>query len=237
MSIEEFYDRLYQCMEKALMDDLWTITNDEDEMSDICVNQDKSIRILNTSLDYKTDDVRKIQYAMRSESSDSKVLITFNDYNSIELGIQQGHKYFLIKAGDMSNATASEDEQVPELEGYPCVAFSIEDANEAWQHMRCYSIVQDFGDKCNGNFLFCLDEGRRYLAKCKKCGGYFLVQKFESHGEKDDYYADYFPVDGLKECVELNKRYDGFQIEESFPKRYLKMTNLRYHWSSNWQTI
>ena len=62
MRMEEFFDRLNRCMEKALMDDLWFISDDEDEMSDICVNQDRSIRILNTSLDYKTDDVRKIQY-------------------------------------------------------------------------------------------------------------------------------------------------------------------------------
>ena len=230
MRMEEFFDRLNRCMEKALMDDLWFISDDEDEVSDICVNQDRSIRILNTSLDYKTDDVRKIQYEIRSEGNTSKILITFSDHNCVELGIRDGDKYFLIKAGDRMNTTTTQDEAVPIHEGYPCTAFDIEDAGEAWRHMKHYTIVQNFGDVYNGKNLFCFDEGGRYLARCKKCGGYILVQKSEFHGEEDDYYADYFPVSGLEECVELNEKYDGFQIEESFPRRYLKMTNLRYHW-------
>ena len=146
MRMEEFFDRLNRCMEKALMDDLWFISDDEDEMSDICVNQDRSIRILNTSLDYKTDDVRKIQYEIRSEGNTSKILITFSDHNCVELGIRDGDKYFLIKAGDRMNTTTTQDEAVPIHEGYPCTAFDIEDAGEAWRHMKHYTIVQNFGD-------------------------------------------------------------------------------------------
>lgn len=115
--------------------------------------------------------------------------------------------------------------------GKECIAFQIRDAKEAMRHMNC-DIVKDYGDYAYGHPLHSWDDGKRYLARCRNCGGYVLVQKSEYHGmQDDDYYTDYFPVSGAEEAEELNRRYDGFAIERLFTKRYLMMTNLRLHWS------
>ena len=48
------------------------------------------------------------------------------------------------------------------------------------------------------------------------------MQKSEFHGsESDSYYTDYFPVSGAREARLLNETYDGFEIEKSFPKRWM----------------
>ena len=58
--------------------------------------------------------------------------------------------------------------------------------------------------------------------RCKKCGGYILLQVSEFHGMDDDsYYVDYFPVAGPTEARDINERYNGEKIEEEFPLRWL----------------
>lgn len=111
-----------------------------------------------------------------------------------------------------------------------CMAFQFRDAKEAKQHMN-YDIVKDYGDYAYGHPLYCWDDGKRYLARCRNCGGYVLVQKSEFHGIQDDYYTDYFPVSGAEEAEEWNRLYDGGAIERFFTKRYLMMTNLYLYWS------
>lgn len=117
-------------------------------------------------------------------------------------------------------------------QGYACEAFKMESAEQAWMHMENFDVVEHYGAECNGKCLHVFDEGRRYLAKCRRCGGFILVQKSELHGpEDDDYYADYFPVTGPDQAHALNKRFDGYEIECSFGSRFLMTTNMRIHWS------
>lgn len=112
-----------------------------------------------------------------------------------------------------------------------CIMFQFDDVTEATEHMAL-EVIQNFGDSAYGHSLHCWDQGERYLARCGKCGGYVLVQHSEFHGAiDDDYYTDYFPVRGFDEADELNRLYNGFDIEVAFKKRYLMMTNLRLRWS------
>ena len=116
--------------------------------------------------------------------------------------------------------------------GKPCVAFEMEDANKALQHMD-KEVVQNYGSKCNGHALYTWDNGERILFRCKACGGFVLGQFSEFHGLNDDdkYYDDFFPVNGPEEAEELNQRYDGWQIEESFPKRWMIRDSISAaHW-------
>jgi len=115
--------------------------------------------------------------------------------------------------------------------GYPCVGFEMHDSRQAYQHMD-YEVVEHYGDECNGKYLFVFDEGKRYLAKCKNCGGLILVQKSELHGfeDEDAYYTDFFPVSSSQEAKEWNA-YDGFEIESKFKKRYLMYTDGNISWS------
>ncbi len=113
-----------------------------------------------------------------------------------------------------------------------CICFEMEDAAQALEHMQCER-VQSYGDEAYGHFLYTWDDGERILVRCKRCGGYILIQKSEYHGFSDDdsYYTDYFPVDSPEEADELNRKYDGFAIETNFPKRYLMRTNGELSWS------
>ena len=117
-------------------------------------------------------------------------------------------------------------------EGKPCIGFSMENAMEAYRHMEDRELIRDYGDTCGKNLLYTWDAGHRTLVRCKKCGGYILVQISEFHGMEDDmYYADYFPVSGQKEAELLNQRYDGETIETEFPGRWL-ICEGGPHWSS-----
>ncbi|MBR2669229.1 MAG: hypothetical protein IKE36_05465 [Solobacterium sp.] len=113
-----------------------------------------------------------------------------------------------------------------------CIAFNMADAKEAFDHMReDHEDVIEYGGYAYGHNLFTWDTGNRTLRRCRKCGGYILVQDSEYHGmEDDDYYTDYFPVDSPEEADELNKKYSGFEIETEFPGRYL-MFDKGVHWS------
>lgn len=112
----------------------------------------------------------------------------------------------------------------------PCIGFSMDDAVKAYEHMD-RELVKDYGDTCGKNILHTWDDGHRVLVRCKKCGGYMLLQMSEFHGMEDDsYYADYFPVTGPKEAQELNDKYNGEQIEEEFPCRWL-IADSNPHWN------
>ena len=103
-----------------------------------------------------------------------------------------------------------------------CIGFQMKSVEEAIEHMD-YEIVRDYGDYAYGNYLYTWDDGNRLLARCKKCGGYILIQHSEFHSAigDDSYYTDYFPVDSEREAEELNKQYGGFAIEEEFPGKYI----------------
>lgn len=117
--------------------------------------------------------------------------------------------------------------------GKACKAFRFSDALAAYEHMR-FEVVEDYGSQAYGHVLYTWDDGERYLARCKNCGGYVLVQNSEFHSftdSGDSYYSDYFPVGSPEEADELNRKYDGFQIETEFSGRYLMVTNGRLSWS------
>ena len=127
------------------------------------------------------------------------------------------------------------DELVPaqEKEGKPCIAFEMDSAEDAWNHMA-FEVVEEYGGMQYGNTLYTWDRGDRTLLRCKKCGGYVLCQSSEYSdiiNGNDDYYDDYFPVSGPEEADALNRKYDGFAIEREFPGRCLMRTNGKIHWS------
>ncbi|MBR2671421.1 MAG: hypothetical protein IKE27_04400 [Oscillospiraceae bacterium] len=113
-----------------------------------------------------------------------------------------------------------------------CHIFDIYDPNEAWNSMD-NEIVKDYGDYCNGHYLYTWDDGGRKLMRCRKCGGYILMQKSEFHSFMDDdsYYTDFFPVSGDEEAQMLNEKYSGFALEGQFPGRYLMRSDGQCSWS------
>ena len=107
-----------------------------------------------------------------------------------------------------------------------CKAFEMESAKDAYEHIRMnMGIIKRYGSSAYGHCLYTWDAGARMLAKCNKCDCYILIQDSEYHAMDDSYYYDYFPISGEEEAEELNKKYDGFQIEREFPKSYLKVTD------------
>lgn len=100
-----------------------------------------------------------------------------------------------------------------------CIFF--EDKNNIQEIYKKLDVVERYGD-CSkdedGNvlkYLHTWDEGYRTLKKCSKCGNYVLLQASEIHlfGE-DVYYTDYIAVDSPEHARELNKKYNGFEIEK-----------------------
>lgn len=113
-----------------------------------------------------------------------------------------------------------------------CIGFEMEDAAEAYKHMDP-ELVEDYGDMAYGNILHTWDDGERYLCRCKTCGGYILVQNSEFHdmsGGDDSYYTDYFPVDSPEAADELNRKYNGFDLEFESGIRFLIIDH-KPHWS------
>ena len=115
-------------------------------------------------------------------------------------------------------------------DSHPCIAFSVEDAEEAYKHIE-KERVKDYGARCGNSILHTWDDGQRLLMRCKKCGGFFLLQVSEFHGvEEDRYYQDLFPVAGPNEALTINKTYDGETIELEFPYRWM-IADRKPHWN------
>ncbi|MBQ6389590.1 MAG: hypothetical protein IJH90_08200 [Mogibacterium sp.] len=115
-----------------------------------------------------------------------------------------------------------------------CIGFKMKDAAQAYRHMKL-ELVEDYGSKAYGNILHTWDDGERYLCRCRSCGGYVLVQSSEYHSftdGDDSYYKDYFPVDSPEEADELNRRYNGFDIERESGIRFMICDNNNPHWST-----
>lgn len=101
-----------------------------------------------------------------------------------------------------------------------CKAFFMEDEREQERHLHELERIEDFGDYCNGHYLHTWDDGHRYLCRCKECDALVLVQFSEFHAYDDSYYKDYFHVNSREEAIEINQKYDGYQVErESNLKR------------------
>ena len=116
----------------------------------------------------------------------------------------------------------SEDRSVrQDVPGKPCIGFALDDPGEAFNHMKDKELIIDYGDVCGKKILHTWDDGRRLLMRCRKCGGYILVQMSEFHGEEDSYYTDYFPVSGPGEARAINEKYSGEEIEMGFPDKWM----------------
>ena len=113
-----------------------------------------------------------------------------------------------------------------------CSAFQLDDPVEAFEHIRQgRKIIKNYGDRYGSNYLHTWDEGNRILYQCTLCGGFILGQFSEFHGvEDDDYYTDYFPVDGPEDAERINAEYDGERIEEKFPEKWMIADVGNPHW-------
>lgn len=114
-----------------------------------------------------------------------------------------------------------------------CHVFDMPDAAEAFSQLDLEE-VEDYGDEKDGHYLHVWDQGCRKLMRCRRCGAYVLVQRsvFLSFvNALNSEYTDWFPVSGPDEADELNRRYDGYQLERRFEGRYLRSTNGRPYWS------
>ncbi|MCR4722518.1 MAG: hypothetical protein K5629_01920 [Eubacteriales bacterium] len=115
-----------------------------------------------------------------------------------------------------------------------CVGFGMKDPVEAYRHMKL-KLIEDYGSYAYGNILHTWDDGKRYLCRCKSCGGYVLVQNSEFHdmsGGNDCNYMDYFPVDSPEAADELNRKFNGFEIEYDSGIRFLIKDDHNPHWST-----
>lgn len=97
-----------------------------------------------------------------------------------------------------------------------CKAFEMSDRNKQLEHLQQLVKIENFGDYCNGHYLYTWDEGYRCLCKCPECDALILVQISEFHGYEDSYYKDYFAVKSRNEAITLNELYDGWQIEKDY---------------------
>ena len=107
------------------------------------------------------------------------------------------------------------------------------DPKEAYKRLK-YVKVKDYGDYQYGHNLHTWDDGGRVLGKCINCGGFLLIQSSEYHSfsdAPDSYYTDFFPVSSAEEADELNRKYDGYEIEREYKDRYLMETNGSLRWS------
>lgn len=112
--------------------------------------------------------------------------------------------------------------------GHHCIAFDMENAREAFGHFSGnLEVVEDYGDRCGDKYLHTWDDGYRVLFRCKACGGYLLKQSSEFHSftGDDSLYTNFFPVSGPEEAAELNRTYDGWEIERQFGRRYMLRDN------------
>lgn len=104
-----------------------------------------------------------------------------------------------------------------------CHIFSQNDTKNLF-HTFKYDVVEDYGDTCNGHPLHTWDDGKRMLVRCKTCGAYVLIQRSEYHSftdAPDGYYLAYFSVSGPADARELNRKYDGFQLETQFKEPHI----------------
>ena len=79
--------------------------------------------------------------------------------------------------------------------------------------------MEHFGDEYKGDALHTWDDGYRTLKRCPECDALVLYQysEYRDYSEgNDSIYRDYFSVSSREEAVELNEKYNGFQIEMEY---------------------
>ena len=132
------------------------------------------------------------------------------------------HMNRLKKQDEEFMAIEKEMLENPSRETYPCKGFDLPTAEEAHEHFRDkLTELIDYGDFAYGHRLCTgADKGKRILCRCSECGGLILIQQNESFFDHDDY----FPVRSHWEADQLNKTYDGIQIEQEWNGKWLSFT-------------
>ena len=108
-----------------------------------------------------------------------------------------------------------------------CCAFKKDDPEEAKRDfINNLKFIEDYGSSLR---VHTCDSGERWLAKCKKCGCYVIVQQSETWYTDHDYY-DYIPVLSLKHGRYVNEKYDGYEIETKYPYKKLFVNDGKALW-------
>lgn len=102
-----------------------------------------------------------------------------------------------------------------------CCIFTHKTPSEAINQFK-YEVLKDLDnrvyndDESIKHSTHTWDSGGRKIIQCKKCDAIFLYQWSEFHdsiGNQDSYYENYFLVESLIEAVDLNNKYNGFELE------------------------
>ena len=120
---------------------------------------------------------------------------------------------------------------------FPCHICGIADAREAYDSFHV-AWARDYGDNVtleDGTLLHwnhTWDDGKRYLLRCRECGGLMLVQSSEFHSfsdSPDGYYEDWIPVASVEEGDLLNILCDGGDLDNC-DIWHLMQNNGKFHW-------
>lgn len=111
-----------------------------------------------------------------------------------------------------------------------CKAFTMESPSEAVVHIKnnC-DRVADYGDMAYGHILHTWDDGNRTLRYCRECKAYIFTQNSEYHGPEDGYYTDIYAVESPEEAEELNKKYNGWDLETDYKSKYPQLSYTSGH--------
>jgi len=114
-----------------------------------------------------------------------------------------------------------------------CCIFSIQDPQEAYNSMD-FSLVEEY-DRWDyiPHYIHKWDVGGRELLKCRKCGKYVLHQNSEWHRSLDDFEDLYIPIQGHDEAIEINKTFNGYDINGYNKEKHINRPCLEYHSSED----
>jgi len=143
-----------------------------------------------------------------------------------------------------------EERRVRELTAdphYPCHLYGIPDAEEAFRADESEKI-RDYGEcvtleddsVLHMNYPALLDEGGRYLLRCKVCGGLMLVQhamdECPYQDDPDLYYSDRIPVASVEEADLLNILWDEEELKQ-YPFRCLRRDDMQKSWKEGKEPV
>ncbi len=120
---------------------------------------------------------------------------------------------------------------------FPCHIYEIPDAYKAYDEIKV-GWAKEYGDNVSledGTVLhwnYVWDDGKRFLIRCKACGGLLLIQCSEFHSFTDDpdgYYEDWIPVSSVEESDLLNILYGPWELDNC-DIRHILHNNGKLHW-------
>ena len=124
---------------------------------------------------------------------------------------------------------------------YPCHLYGIEDGKKAYEAMDT-EFVKGYGGRLyledgtvlHDNYPRDRDEGKRFLTRCKICGGLMLTQSSMEDcpywDDPDLYFRDCIPVATVEEADLLNILWDEEELVKS-PFRHLQRDDMRKQWT------